>query len=105
MIAHVTTVQLRRYDIAPGEMDIFVDWWQSIVGPREKYGFRVLFAFADEETHEFVWAVAHDGDFEAAEAEYMVSPERAAAFENAPTRTLAHHLSKPTVVAGPWPIS
>lgn len=101
----MTTVQLRRYDIAPGEMELFAGWWHSIVEPREKFGFRVLFAFADEDTNEFVWAVAHDGDFAAAEAEYMASPERAAAFEHAPTKVLDRHLSNPKVIAGPWTMS
>jgi hypothetical protein len=86
-------------------MEIFAEWWRSLVEPREKFGFRVLFALADEETHEFVWAVAHDGDFDAAETAYMTSPERAAAFEGAPTRAQGHHLSRPTVIAGPWTMS
>ena len=78
------TIQLRRYTVQPGRMDDFVSWWHSIIGPREKYGFRVVFAYADDENNQFVWAVAHDGDFDAAEAEYMASPERAEAFAKNP---------------------
>jgi hypothetical protein len=78
------TIQLRRYSIEPGRMDDFVTWWHSIVGPREKYGFHVLFAYADDEHDQFVWAVEHDGDFDAAEAEYVASPERAEAFASNP---------------------
>lgn len=102
----MTTVQLRRYDIKPGDMEVFVDWWRSsIVGPREQYGFRVLFAFADEATNEFVWAVAHDGDYEAADTLWNASSERAAALAIAPSKALAHHLSTPKVVMGPWSMS
>ena len=36
------------------------------------------FALIDEERNEFTWAMTHDGDFAAAEAEYYASPERAA---------------------------
>lgn len=78
------TIQLRRYTVQPGRMDDFISWWHSIVGPREKYGFRVVFAYADDENNQFVWAVAHDGDFDGAEAEYMASPERAEAFSTNP---------------------
>ena len=56
----MTTVQLRRYTIEQGRMDDFVAWWRSVIGPRAKYGFRVVFAYADDEHGEFVWAVAHD---------------------------------------------
>jgi len=78
------TIQLRRYTVEPGRMNDFVEWWHSIVPPRAKYGFRVVFAYADEENDQFVWAVEHDGDFDAAEAEYMASPERAEAFATNP---------------------
>jgi hypothetical protein len=80
----VTTVQLRRYDIEPGQMDAFVSWWRSIIEPRRVYGFRVEFAYVDEDHSQFVWAVAHDGDFDEAEAKYMASPERADAFATHP---------------------
>jgi hypothetical protein len=78
------TIQLRRYAVEPGRMDDFTAWWPSIVGPREKYGFRVVFAYADDENDQFVWAVEHDGDFDAAEKEYLASPERAEAFATNP---------------------
>ena len=80
----MTTTQLRSYTIEPGRMDDFIAWWRSIIEPHAKYGFRVVFAFADDEHDQFVWAVAHDGDFDAAEAEYMASPERAQAFTTNP---------------------
>jgi hypothetical protein len=73
----VETIQLRRYTIEPGRMDDFIAWWRTLIEPRAQYGFRVVFAYADDEHNEFVWAVAHDGDFDAAESEYNASPERA----------------------------
>ena len=76
----MTTIQLRRYTIESGRMDDFITWWRSILEPRARYGFRVLFAYADDEHDQFVWVVVHDGDFDAAEASYMASPERAEAF-------------------------
>lgn len=89
----MATVQLRRYELVPGEMDAFLAWFPNIIPVREKYGFKVLFAVADREHNEFVWAVSHDGDFEAAFAEYNVSPERAAVFEGQPTRVAKMHLA------------
>ncbi len=88
------TIQLRRYAIEPGRMDDFVAWWRSILAPRAQYGFQLVFAFADDEHDEFVWAVSHDGDFDAAEGEYMTSPERAKAFEANPNVVRTMVLSK-----------
>lgn len=86
-------MQLRRYEILPGEMDAFVAWFPNIVPVREKYGFKVEFAYADREKNEFVWVVSHEGDYEAALAVYNDSPERAAAFEGQPTRVAKMHLA------------
>lgn len=74
----MTSVQLRRYEIKPGEMERFLTAVRAAFVVREQYGFGVAFALVDEERNEFTWAVTHDGDFAAAEAEYYVSPERAA---------------------------
>ncbi len=90
----VETIQLRRYTIAPGRMDDFIAWWRTLIGPRSQYGFRVLFAYADDEHSEFVWAVAHHGDFDAAEAEYMASPERAKVFDANPKVVTADVVAK-----------
>ena len=73
--------QLRRYAVAEGELDRFVEWFAQIAPVRKKYGFTIEFAYADHERNEFVWAVSHPGDFDAATAEYHDSPERAAAFD------------------------
>jgi len=97
----MATVQLRRYQISPGEMKGFVEWWPSILPARSKYGFEVLFAFVDESTNQFVWAVSHDGDFgdfDAAEKVYMDSPERAAAFDGVPRRVDETFVTKVDVI-------
>ena len=88
----MSTVQLRRYEIVPGEMDAFLAWFPNIVPVREKYGFKIEFAYADRDKNEFVWAVSHDGDFDAAFALYNDSAERAAVFVGQPTRVTTMHL-------------
>lgn len=94
----MATVQLRRYQISAGEMDAFVEWWPSILPARKRYGFDVLFAFVDESTNQFVWAVSHDGDFDTAEKTYLASPERAAVFEGVPRRVDESFITKVNVV-------
>jgi hypothetical protein len=71
-------VQLRRYEIKPGEMDAFLASWRGAVVVRRQYGFSAVFALVDEEHNEFVWAITHDGDFPVAEKAYYASPGRAA---------------------------
>ena len=83
----MTTVQLRRYDIEPGRMADFLAWFPGLAPVRAQYGFRLLFAYADEANDTFTWAVEHDGDeagFREVEATYNASPERAAVFETFP---------------------
>lgn len=84
------TVQLRRYQIVPGEYEAFVSWFDSrMPAVRRGAGFEVEFAYGVAETSEFVWAVSVAGDraeFERVEAAYAASPERAAAFEGVPDR-------------------
>jgi hypothetical protein len=76
-------------------MDDFLAWWPSIVGPRAQYGFRVVFAYADEEHDQFVWAVENDADdFDAVEKEYVASPERAEAFAKNPNVVTGTVISK-----------
>ena len=95
----MTTIQLRRYTIEPGRLDDFVAWWPSVLEPRAKFGFRLLFAYADAENDQFVWAVAHDDDFDAAEKEYSASPERTKAFESNPNVVKSMVVSKVRDVA------
>jgi hypothetical protein len=83
----VSTVQLRRYVFEPGRLPAFLDWFPTLLPVRERFGFRVLFAYADREQDTFTWAVEHDGDaeeFRAAEQACNGSAERARAFETFP---------------------
>jgi len=83
----VSTVQLRRYVFEPGRLPAFLDWFPTVVPVRERFGFRVLFAYADPEAETFTWAVEHDGDadaFRSTEQAYHGSAERARAFETFP---------------------
>lgn len=80
----MTTTQLRRYEIQDGQMEAFLHYWHKLIAQREKFGFRVVFAYVDETNNDLVWAVEHAGDFTAAETEYMQSPERAATLVGAP---------------------
>lgn len=79
------TIQLRRYQIAPGELERFSELFaNNLVPARTAFGFTAEFAYAVPETGEFVWAVSHEGDeaaFSEAESTYYNSPERAAASE------------------------
>ena len=71
--------QLRIYTLAPGRYNEFLEVWRHDVVPlRQRHGFDVVAAWADTEADRFVWVVAHDGDFAAAEQAYYDSPERAA---------------------------
>jgi len=90
------TVQLRRYQIVPGEYEAFVSWFEEKMPPvRRATGFDVEFAYGVPEANEFVWAVSVPGDraeFERIEAAYVVSPERAAIFEGIPERIAAKEI-------------
>jgi hypothetical protein len=83
----MSTVQLRRYQVEPGRLADFLAWFPGLTPVRAHYGFRLLFAYADEANHTFTWAVEHDGDeaaFREVEATYNASPERATVFETFP---------------------
>jgi hypothetical protein len=85
--------QLRRYEINPGEMEQFLVAWRGILPIREKYGFRVEFAYVNDEADEFVWAISCDGDFADAEAAYYASPERATVDPNPADHIAVMHLA------------
>jgi hypothetical protein len=74
--------QLRDYRIAEGELDRFVGEWRSKLAPlRIATGFTIPGAWTVAGEDRFIWLLAHDGDwnaFEAADARYFASPERAA---------------------------
>jgi NIPSNAP len=83
--------RLRIYEVKPGEMASWIDEWSRHIRPlREQLGFRVLGAWASEEANTFVWLLGYDGPggYEAADAAYYASPERAA-IDPDPARHLA----------------
>jgi hypothetical protein len=83
--------RLRIYTVKAGEMSAWIDEWSRLVRPlREKLGFTILGAWAGEETDTFVWLLGYDGPegYEASDAAYYASPERAA-LDPDPARHLA----------------
>lgn len=72
--------QLRRYTINRGKMEEFVRAWaEGVVPLRRRHGFRVEGAWVIRERNEFLWLLASDAeDWEAEDAAYYASPERAA---------------------------
>ncbi|MEP6843289.1 MAG: hypothetical protein ABJA11_07190 [Pseudolysinimonas sp.] len=81
------TVQIRRYQLIPGDLPAFLEWWeQTMVPAREAFGYTIEFGLAVPERSEFVWAVslplARDA-FVIRDAEWMNSPERKQALSTA----------------------
>ena len=75
------TTQLRDYTIEPGRLDDFVDAWRRGVYPlRIGRGYRIDGAWTIPDDNRFVWVLSYDGadGWEASEASYYASPERAA---------------------------
>jgi len=82
------TRQLRRYDIQPGAMDVFVEWFQGpLMEARASHGFTAEAAYVDALENTVTWVARFEGteaEFVAAERIYEDSPERASAFETYP---------------------
>ena len=74
------TTQLRIYTINKGRMNDFVQAWKAGVYPlRLKHGYRIDGAWVIKERNEFVWLLSrNEDDWEASEAAYYRSSERAA---------------------------
>jgi hypothetical protein len=71
--------QLRRFRIATGKLNEFIDAWKAGVVPlRERFGFQIHGAWSLEESDEFVWVLSYNGPegFDAADAAYYASQER-----------------------------
>jgi hypothetical protein len=73
--------QLRDYRIRAGELDRFVALWRERIAPlRRACGFDIAGAWTVPDESRFIWILRHSGGwtaFEAAEAAYFASPERA----------------------------
>ena len=74
--------QLRDYRIRSGDLDTFVREWTANLAPlRRAIGFAIPAAWTVPEEDRFIWLLEHPGGwdaFEAADAAYLASPERAA---------------------------
>lgn len=71
---------MRRYHLT-GDWPGFLELWRPIVGLRERYGFRCLFAVADEPHDLFTWAFDFAGtwaEFPGAQRDYYHDPDRVA---------------------------
>ena len=68
--------QLRVYRAKPGRLDDFVrEWTEHVLPLRLLFGFSVLGPWVAEEDGLFVWILAHDGDWAAADDAYHSSPQ------------------------------
>lgn len=73
--------ELRRNRVRAGAMDDLLAAWLPQVPPlRRRFGFSFVGAWVVEGADELVWILGYDGDdgFDAADARYYASPERAA---------------------------
>ena len=80
---------MRRYAIVGGG-ESFLSIWRRIVGVREAYGFRCLFAVWDEPHDLFTWAFDFAGDwadFPDAQRAYYADPQRVE------LRAVFHHMA------------
>ena len=73
--------QLRIYTIKPGQMGVWLDEWERLIAPlRRRHGFEIVAAWTVDEGDQFIWILRYAGPqtWEAADAAYYASPERAA---------------------------
>ena len=81
------TVQVRRYQLTPGDLPKFLEWWQHTMVPaREAYGYTIEFGVAVHDRSEFIWAVSlplPQDEFLKKDAEWMASEERKRALSTA----------------------
>ena len=73
------TVELKIYQVKPGGWTKFLYYWRKIVKLRRAAGFKVEFAVADIPGGRFVWGVSLDGNFTAANTDYLSGEDRIAA--------------------------
>jgi hypothetical protein len=91
------TIQLRRYEIAPGMMSDFLHWIdQDLMPVREGFGFKAEWRYIDVAKNEFIWAVSlpcDEAEFLAIQDEYDASSQRKLAFVNYPNCITQKHVS------------
>jgi hypothetical protein len=75
-------VQLRDYQISPGELDRFVAEWRASLTPlRRAHGFEIPAAWTVPPDDRFIWLLVHPDGWDAfaeADAAYFASPQREA---------------------------
>jgi hypothetical protein len=78
----MSVIQLRSYQLAEGTLPGWAEHWRQHVLPlRQAFGFEIVFAYADHDNSQFVWAVRFDGtaeDLSRRDREYHDSLEWAA---------------------------
>ena len=91
------TFQLRRYELEPALAEEFAAWVVSQIIPlREAMGYTVHWRYLDRKNSEFVWLVslaATEAEFEAEDAAWMDSAERAVAVVSMPKALIKVHAS------------
>ena len=91
------TFQLRRYELDPELAEEFAAWVVNTIIPlREQLGYTVHWRYLDRKNSEFVWLVsleATEAEFEAEDAAWMASSERAAAVVSMPSGLIKVHAS------------
>lgn len=91
------TFQLRRYELDPNLAEEFAAWVvQEIIPLREKLGYTVHWRYLDRTNSQFIWLVSLDAtesEFEAKDAAWLASPERAVAVETMPKALLKANVS------------
>lgn len=91
------TFQLRRYELEPARAEEFAAWVVSEIIPlREALGYTVHWRYLDRKNSEFVWLVsleATEAEFEAEDASWMASAERAVAVTSMPKALIKVHAS------------
>ena len=91
------TFQLRRYELEPALAEEFAAWVVSEIIPlREAMGYTVHWRYLDRKNSEFVWLVsleATEAEFEAEDAAWMASAERAVAVVSMPKALIKVHAS------------
>ena len=91
------TFQLRRYELNPELAEEFAAWVVSQIIPlREQLGYTVHWQYLDRSNSQFLWLVsleATEAEFEAKDAAWMASPERAQGVVSMPPALIKANVS------------
>ena len=91
------TFQVRRYELDPELAEGFAAWVvDKIIPLREQLGYTVHWRYLDRTNSQFLWLVSLDAteqEFEAKDAAWMASAERAEAVQSMPKALLKANVS------------